>query len=397
MPSKFSWNQNPATESSVARAERCARRNAQREDIIQSARFQNSTSQDPSLSTSEDAFSYISQDQNVAQIIDIQVNEDVININESDRHKGQSISVTTQTSTGLALFSSHLMLTDDESVYFYTGLETAEKFRMVLSTLMPMAQNLKYRWGNILNLSIEDQFLLLLIKLRRVKPDFELGKMFGISKTQVSNVFITWVNFVYDMWSLLDLWPRRDLVNYYMPEQFQENKMPTRLIIDCTEIPITKPSNPSSQQITFSSYKNTNTIKFLVGSTPGGLLCYCSEGFGGSTSDRQIIERSTLMNICDDGDSIMADRGFNVQDLFAPKNIAINIPTFLRGRTQLPGLALLSDRKVASQRVHIERLIGLAKTFKILKSELNAYYVPLASKIFFICFMLCNFRECIMK
>ena len=34
--------------------------------------------------------------------------------------------------------------------------------------------------------------------------------------------------------------------------------------------------------------------------------------------------------ICDKGDSIMADKGFNVQDLFAPYDVTINIPTFFR-------------------------------------------------------------------
>jgi hypothetical protein len=32
--------------------------------------------------------------------------------------------------------------------------------------------------------------------------------------------------------------------------------------------------------------------------------------------------------MCDPGDSIMADKGFNVQDLFAPYNVTINVPTF---------------------------------------------------------------------
>ncbi|XP_062594027.1 uncharacterized protein LOC134255513 [Saccostrea cucullata] len=43
--------------------------------------------------------------------------------------------------------------------------------------------------------------------------------------------------------------------------------------------------------------------------------------YGGSTSDRQVVERSPLINICDPGDLIMSDKGFNVQDLFAPKDV----------------------------------------------------------------------------
>lgn len=82
--------------------------------------------------------------------------------------------------------------------------------------------------------------------------------------------------------------------------------------------------------------------------------------------------------------------------MFIGKDITLNIPTFLKGHGQIPGLKLLKDRKLASQRVHIERLIGLTKTYKILKEELHHNFVPLASKIFFVCLMCCNFRERIM-
>jgi len=93
--------------------------------------------------------------------------------------------------------------------------------------------------------------------------------------------------------------------------------------VDGTEIPIQKPSNPMSQRATFSSYKNRNTAKVIVGSTPGGLISYLSPAYGGSASDRQIIESSQLPNMCDPGDSVMADKGFNVQDLFATNDVTV--------------------------------------------------------------------------
>lgn len=134
-----------------------------------------------------------------------------------------------------------------------------------------------------------------------------------------------------------------------------------------------KPDNPVSQQASWSSYKHANTLKILVGATPGGLLLYCSDAYyyGGSVSDRQTVERSTLLQKCEPGDSILADRGFNIKDLFADKDVTVNIPTFLKGKSQLPGLTVLQDRKLASKRVHIERIIGLIKTYKILKNDLH--------------------------
>lgn len=223
------------------------------------------------------------------------IEEQAINDGEVPDDSVQQKSASTQTSVTLKMFSTELLLTDNEAIMFYTGIESYQKFHMLLNTLLPMGNNLKYRWSKVISVSVEDQFLILLIKLRRNKPDYELSKMFNISKTEVSNIIVTWIHFVNDVWSLIDIWPRRDLVDFYMPIIFRRESSKTRVIIDATEVPIAKPSNPTAQRATYSSYKNTNTIKFLVGSTPGGLICYCSQGYGGATSDRQMIERSSIL------------------------------------------------------------------------------------------------------
>lgn len=49
--------------------------------------------------------------------------------------------------------------------------------------------------------------------------------------------------------------------------------------------------------------------------------------------DRQIVERSNLPAMCESHDSVMAHKGFNVQDLFAPYDVTINIPTFFRKKS----------------------------------------------------------------
>ena len=45
-----------------------------------------------------------------------------------------------------------------------------------------------------------------------------------------------------------------------MPNAFKDSYPTTRCIIDATEIFIQTPSNPQAQQLTFSSYKNHNTV-----------------------------------------------------------------------------------------------------------------------------------------
>jgi len=119
-----------------------------------------------------------------------------------------------------------------------------------------------------------------------------------------------------------------------MPDDFHTKFPSTRVIIDGMECPIKKPKHPLAQQATFSSYKNHNTLKVVVGSSPEGLISVVSPAYGGSVSDRQVIECMGLGNVCDAGDSVMADKGFNIQDLLAPHDVQVNIPTFLKERNR---------------------------------------------------------------
>ena len=79
----------------------------------------------------------------------------------------------------------------------------------------------------------------------------------------------------------------------------------------------------------------------------------------------------------DSNDSIMADRGIMVQDLFSGQNVHVNTPTTMRGKNQLPSATVVEDCRIANKRVHVERVIGLAKTFKILKKQLQPSRTPL--------------------
>jgi len=95
----------------------------------------------------------------------------------------------------------------------------------------------------------------------------------------------------------LNLFVPKDIVDEYMPSGFKAKFGSTRIILDATEVPINKPGRVLDQSSTWSSYKNANTLKTMVGISPKGLVTYISPSYGGSCSDRQIIERSGKIKI----------------------------------------------------------------------------------------------------
>lgn len=293
-------------------------------------------------------------------------------------------------------YSIENFINNPNAIVYYTGFKNYDHFMYLFNCLGPAALELKFQCSL---LHPRDQLFLTLMKLRQAKEDFELALLFDISESTVSHLIITWINFLYFQLKEIDIWPSREVVNEYMPKDFGEKFPSTRVILDATETPIQKPSDVNAQSITWSNYKHGNTLKTMIGCTPRGAVSYISSSYGGSTSDRQIIERSCLLDpkckMFEKSDSIMADRGIMVQDLFAAQDVFVNTPTMLRGKSQLEANEVVHDRRIASKRIHVERVIGLSKRFKILKTNLPPSKIPLASRITYVCFALSNFRDCI--
>lgn len=282
------------------------------------------------------------------------------------------------------------------AVHFYTGFDNYDHFMLVFNLLGQAAYDLNYKCSLIPPC---DQFFLTMMKLRLNRADIELSFLFNVSTSTISALFNTWINFMYFQFKEIDIWPSRDVINEHMPDGFKKFFPRTRVVLDATETPIAKPSDIKAQSATFSTYKNKNTLKTMVGISPRGAVTHVSECYGGCASDRQIIERSSLMapGTFSPKDSIMADRGIMVQDLFASKDVFVNTPHMLKGKSQLEPQEVVYDRRIASKRIHVERVIGYTKTFKILKSDLSATQVNNGSRILFVCFFLTNLRKSIVN
>ncbi len=132
------------------------------------------------------------------------------------------------------------------------------------------------------------------------------------------------------------------------------------------------------------TYKNT--LKTMVGINPQGVVTYVLDSYGGSCKDRQSTGSSSLLKdgTFKSGNSIMADRGILIQDLFSTKNVQVDTPTSMGKMTQSPAEAVVSDCRIARKQVHVERVIRTAKNFKIL-TELNHRKTPHGGRIIYGC------------
>lgn len=280
--------------------------------------------------------------------------------------------------------------TDDMFLHF-TGLESYEKFLLVLNCL-GYNHSLKYYSDVTPTISVEDQFLLTLMKLRTHKSNQELGILFKQSTKQVNSIFITWVNFMYRQLKRLKMWPSRQLVQFHTLPGFRSKFPPTRCILGVVEFPIRKPPQPEIHQATFSVDKKRNFMKVLVGASPGGLVTYVSPAYGWATTVRQIVERSDLPQKCDPGDGIVTETDFGIEDLFTPYKVSVNVPESDNRKRKLNGNGLKKERLSSPWSV-IARIIKQAKSYKILCEPMTGVETALASRIAFVIFTLGNFHK----
>ena len=137
------------------------------------------------------------------------------------------------------------------------------------------------------DLDERDEFFLCLIKLRQDKEDVELSFLFDIQRVTAGRIFSTWLNFLYYQIKEIDLFLPKEIVDEYIPEDFKRKFPRTRIILDATEVKIQKPQKVLDQRSTWSTYKNANTLKSMIGISPKGVTTYVSRAYGGSASDRQ--------------------------------------------------------------------------------------------------------------
>lgn len=242
---------------------------------------------------------------------------------------------------------------------------------------------------------MKEEFILTLIRLRRGIDVEVLSDIFGIHASNISRIFITWINFLYLEFNFLISWPSREQVRSNLPKQFKYFPK-TRVVIDCTEFYIQKPSLPSAQRVTWSQYKHHNTFKALVGISPSGAFTFLSKLFTGSISDRRIVDESGFLDKLEYGDDIMADRGFLIRDLAARHHATLNIPPFAMGK-QLSGRAVTKTRRIASARIHVERAIGRLKNFKLLQGIIPLKLHAVLDQIVVVCAVLCNLDSKLVK
>lgn len=299
-------------------------------------------------------------------------------------------------------------LTRECDVRFYTGFHSSETFKTIFNHVAPKAYVMQYwegqkkascyapksgysnriqtilasemfseldppplnRRGPPRKLSLEQEFLMTMMRLRLGIMHEDLAWRFSVSSSRVSQVIITWIKLLSKEMSCLIVWPSKEQVHATLPDSFKRFFPKTRVIIDCTEIFVETPSSLEIQALLWSDYKHHCTFKVLICITPNGAVSWVSPAYGGRASDKHIVRDSGFLELLEPHDCIMADRGFKIRDDLVMKRCTLAIPPSAAKGNQLTEKDDCETKHIANVRIYVEQAIKRIKDFNILNITL---------------------------
>lgn len=296
---------------------------------------------------------------------------------------------------GLERFSS-----DDDSIKFYTGFPSYQHILLFYNFLKPTAEKMTYCYASgILEsrptsraMQLIDEMFMFLVRIKLGLFEQDLAHRFLLHISSVSRKITTWANYLYFLLGTQPIWPSRSQINQSMPEEFQKLYPTTRVILDCTEIFVQTPSSLLLQSQLYSSYKSNTTLKGLVGIAPHGAITFVSSLYTGAISDKEITRCSGILELLEPNDSVMADKGFDIEDMLRVKGVGLNLPPYLQNRGQFSARQVHETKTIAKLRIHVERAIRRIKEFHIFDSDIPLSTLGSINQIYTVACLLTNFQ-----
>ncbi len=217
------------------------------------------------------------------------------------------------------------------------------------------------------SLNREGKVMLLLSKLKLNVSFSVLGGFFNVSEASAIRFFYEMLDAIYETVKSDIIWFDKKTIQARMPRSFRALFPNTRAVIDCTEIETEIPSTVRARNLTYSAYKSRYTVKVLVAIAPSGEIMFVSKAYGGRATDCQITVDSGFLNLVEEGDVIMSDKGFpNIETDVNKCGGILVMPPFKQGARQFSPNQAKDSYECASVRVHVERCIERLKRFEAL-------------------------------
>lgn len=291
--------------------------------------------------------------------------------------KNSTIDKATQVKSGDILTSFVNYIDSDAKLNSLTGLASFD----LLETIIDIYKD-HFPLSRVSKLCIKERIIMTFLKLKTALKFVVIATLFSkISSQTCKRIFNDTISKLAVILKPIISWPTLEECQKNLPKCFKIFSN-VRVVFDCTELQVQKSNCLCCRIKTYSHYKGCQTIKFMTGVTPAGLISFISRAYGGKASDKTIFEQSNIINKLEMGrDAVMVDKGFRIEDITASHFIKLIQPPFAKKGHRFTEAEVSRNVQIAKARVHIERTNQRIKVFEILSKQLPWTLVPKILKI----------------
>ncbi|XP_056311273.1 uncharacterized protein si:cabz01071907.1 [Danio aesculapii] len=273
----------------------------------------------------------------------------------------------------------------DEDFQYYTKFSSKQAFTAFWESVHPSDSRLAY-WTKAQQtetpnpepeLPLVDELFLFLCRVVTGLQEKTLSSIFEVSLVTVNRVILTWTSYLHQVLESLPLWMSREQVQATMPDKTKLVYPQLRVILHCTEI------SCEAASIQSETLKDHTNFKALIGISPCGVVTFVSKLYPGSISDAEITHRSHIVQLLQPGDKVMADEGFQIEEILSEVGATLLVP---------PLEDNLETQAIAQLRGLVNRTIRRVKEYQIWDGVVPLSLAGLVSQLWAVCCLMVNYQ-----
>lgn len=266
LPTLLVPSENPKASTSTSRSERYTRRselNAEPEGTLMENKMHDHSDLDIDHHSEED----VQTARSLLTLLDTSENvtEDGINSAQENPTLMRDESVQVDIYPICTLCD---LIKTDVSLRSFTGINNFEIFNSLLEMIEHVHHDMRTH-----RLNVKERLMLTMIKLKLNLSYITLGMLFSISGQLCKTYFYEFLTVLSEILKVCIYLPSSEEISKNMPTCFKDF-MDCRIVLDCIEIFVQKPTCLCCRIKFYSQYKKSTTIKFMTGVSPAGLITF---------------------------------------------------------------------------------------------------------------------------
>ena len=221
--------------------------------------------------------------------------------------------------------------------------------KIIFSVYMVIKNEFKKKLGRKCKVSLLEQIMITLFKLRYNLPDRIMEDLFNIDHVTISRIILR--------------------ISFYL-SQLKVNLSKEEEIYYCVDSTVLRIGKGKSKE-TYSGYKHHHGVKFQVVINNESYIKHVSKSYSSSIHDKKLFisEYKELMKMISNNISIIGDKGYS-----GLKELKVEIPI---KRNELKykdnkDLSKANNKNLSSRRIKIEHVFAYIKSYRVMQ-RLNYY------------------------